>query len=54
VLTVSTPNALERAVNTTAKNLGLPYPGDLSCGNPAGLSPISHNNYNNIRSDACE
>lgn len=29
----------------------MPYAGDLTCGNPAGLTPISHANHKDIRSD---
>jgi len=30
----------------------MPYPGDLTCGNPAGLTPISHTSVDGVRSDA--
>lgn len=37
--------------NNTGASLG-PYARDLSCGNPAILGPVAHNQVNNRRSDA--
>ncbi|KAL1410798.1 hypothetical protein Q8F55_001740 [Vanrija albida] len=46
------PGDLERNFNQTALNKGVPYAGDLTCGNPAGLSPIAHTQQGNLRIDA--
>lgn len=53
-LCFSSPNAIERNFNTTIKNLGTPYAGDLTCGNPAGLAPIANTRSGNTRIDACQ
>lgn len=50
------PTDLEHNLNATTRNFGMPYPSDLSCGNPAGISPMAHTKYasggRDIRSDA--
>lgn len=46
------PNQFEADFTTALTSLGLPFVDDLSCGNPAGLGVMSHNSFNNIRSDA--
>ena len=53
-LTTSMPSDLERQFNTTVLGLGLPYAYDLTCGNPAGASPIANTRSSNTRIDACE
>lgn len=45
------PTGFEKTFNTTGARLG-PYARDLSCGNPAILGPVAHNQVNNRRSDA--
>lgn len=52
--TVRSPQRLERDFNSTVLGYGLPYAYDLTCGNPAGASPIANTRSGNIRIDACE
>lgn len=47
------PGDLERNLNQTALNKGLPYATDNTCGNPAGLAPMAHTKLDNTRIDAC-
>lgn len=44
------PADFEKTFNATGAAM-MPYARDLSCGNPAGLGPIAHNQVNNRRSD---
>lgn len=50
----SSPNDFERDFTSAAQAMGMPFVNDLTCGNPAGLGPMGHNNVDNVRSDACE
>ncbi|BEI83829.1 hypothetical protein CcaverHIS002_0404330 [Cutaneotrichosporon cavernicola] len=47
-----TPAQFEADFTAAVQGLGLPFVQDLTCGDPAGLGPMSHNSFNNIRSDA--
>lgn len=47
----TTPADLEHHLNQTAAGFGMPYATDLTCGNPAGLGPMAHNNVDNRRYD---
>lgn len=41
----------EKTFNASGAAMG-PYARDLSCGNPAILGPVAHNQFNGRRSDA--
>ncbi|GMK58648.1 hypothetical protein CspeluHIS016_0600900 [Cutaneotrichosporon spelunceum] len=45
------PAQFEADFTTAVKSLGLPFVNDLTCGAPAGLGPMSHTSFNNVRSD---
>ncbi|KLT38640.1 alcohol oxidase, partial [Cutaneotrichosporon oleaginosum] len=49
---IGTPAKFEADFTAALRGLGLPFVDDLTCGTPAGLGPMSHNSFNNIRSDA--
>jgi choline dehydrogenase-like flavoprotein len=49
---IGTPAQFEADFTAAVQGLGLPFVDDLTCGAPAGMGPMSHNSFNNIRSDA--